>query len=168
MNTIDNYSREQKRAANCNSAQTPFEQTLKLRIFKLNYQGITSTMSLQTPRVLPSHLHAFHPSSNSGGARPSTQTVRLLGTVTALRGETATITCGNHGDVTLLLKPDSHLQMGKLVEVVGKVTELDGGQVSWREHSTCPERKSLTRTCFPLLTGSWSACPGIDRLGESC
>ncbi|KAL1966851.1 hypothetical protein VTN77DRAFT_3816 [Rasamsonia byssochlamydoides] len=83
-------------------------------------------MSLQTPRVLPSHLHAFHPSS--GGARASTQTVRLLGTVTALRGETATITCGNHGDVTLLLKPDSHLQMGKLVEVVGKVTELEGGQ----------------------------------------
>lgn len=84
-------------------------------------------MSLQTPRVLPAHLHAFHPSS--AGAR-QTQTVRLLGTVSALRGDTATITCGNHGDVTLVLKPDSHLQMGKLVEVVGKVVDLPGGQVS--------------------------------------
>jgi hypothetical protein len=50
--------------------------------------------------------------------------------VTALRGETAIITCGNHGDVTLQLKADSHLQMGKLIEVVGKVVVLDGGQVS--------------------------------------
>lgn len=86
-------------------------------------------MSLQTPRVLPSHLHAFHPGTGAG-SRSQPSTVRLLGTVTALRGETATITCGNHGDVTLLLKPDSHLQMGKLVEVIGKVTELDGGQVN--------------------------------------
>lgn len=84
-------------------------------------------MSFQTPRVLPSHLHAFHPSS--AGPR-STRTVRLLGTVSALRGDTATITCGNHGDVTLILKPDSHLQMGKLVEIVGKVADLEGGQVS--------------------------------------
>ncbi|PWY67195.1 putative ssDNA binding protein Ssb3 [Aspergillus heteromorphus CBS 117.55] len=82
-------------------------------------------MSLQTPRVLPAHLHAFHPSSS--GPR-SAHTVRLLGTVTALRGDTATITCGNNGDVTLILKPDSHLQMGKLVEVIGKVTDLENGQ----------------------------------------
>lgn len=72
-------------------------------------------MSLQTPRILPSHLHAF-----------SSKTVRVLGTVSALRGDTATITCGTNGDITLVLKADSHLQMGKLVEVVGKVTELDG------------------------------------------
>ena len=83
-------------------------------------------MSLQTPRVLPAHLNAFHPSS--AGPR-STHTVRILGTVTGLRGDQATITCGNNGDVTLLLKPDSHLQMGRLVEVVGKVTDLEGGQV---------------------------------------
>ncbi|OJJ51015.1 hypothetical protein ASPZODRAFT_54789 [Penicilliopsis zonata CBS 506.65] len=83
-------------------------------------------MSLQTPRVLPAHLHAFHPSSATGPR--ATHTVRLLGTVTALRGDTATITCGNNGDVTLLLKPDSHLQMGKLIEVVGKVVDLEGGQ----------------------------------------
>lgn len=83
-------------------------------------------MSLQTPRILPSHLQAFHPPS---GGHQRINTVRILGTVTALRGETAVLTCGNHGDVTLLLQPDSHLQMGKLFEVVGKVTQLDGGQV---------------------------------------
>lgn len=81
-------------------------------------------MSLQTPRVLPAHLHAFHPSSAGGR---STSTVRLLGTVSALHGDTATITCGGNGDVTLALRPDSHLQMGKLVEVVGKVMDLEGG-----------------------------------------
>lgn len=31
--------------------------------------------------------------------------------------------------MTLVLRPDSHLQMGKLVEVVGKVMDLEGGQV---------------------------------------
>ncbi|KKK19997.1 hypothetical protein ARAM_007052 [Aspergillus rambellii] len=82
-------------------------------------------MSLQTPRILPSHLHAFNPSTAGPRSPPP---VRILGTVTALRGDTATITCGNHGDVTLILKTDSHLQMGKLVEVVGKVTELENGQ----------------------------------------
>ncbi|KAH8705410.1 putative ssDNA binding protein Ssb3 [Talaromyces proteolyticus] len=80
--------------------------------------------ALQTPRILPSHLQAFHPSSGAGRSH----TVRVLGTISALRGETATITCGTHGDITLLLSPDSHLQMGKLFEIVGKVTELDGGQ----------------------------------------
>lgn len=83
-------------------------------------------MSLQTPRILPSHLHAFNPATSSSRSAPP---VRLLGTVTALRGDTATITCGSHGEVTLILKPDSHLQMGKLVEVVGKVAEVEGGQV---------------------------------------
>ncbi|PLN76682.1 replication factor A protein 3 [Aspergillus taichungensis] len=82
-------------------------------------------MSLQTPRILPSHLHAFHPNTANGPR--STNTVRLLGTVTSLRGDTATITCGNHGDVTMLLKPDAHLQMGRLVEVLGKVVDLEGG-----------------------------------------
>lgn len=92
-------------------------------------------MSLQTPRVLPAHLHAFHPSS--AGQR-STNTVRLLGTVSALRGDTATLTCGNHGDVTLILKPDSHLQMGKLVEIVGKVADLEG-QVGCLPHPVADE-----------------------------
>lgn len=80
-------------------------------------------MSLQTPRILPSHLHAFHPS----GA--SSNTVRILGTVTALHGNTGTLTCGTNGDVTLILKSDARLQVGKLVEIVGKVADLEGGQV---------------------------------------
>lgn len=79
-------------------------------------------MSLQTPRILPQHLANFHPNSGS-----STHTVRILGTVSALQGDTAKITCGNHGDVTLILTPDEHLQMGKLVEVVGKVADVEGG-----------------------------------------
>ncbi|KAF7593329.1 hypothetical protein BBP40_011618, partial [Aspergillus hancockii] len=72
-------------------------------------------------------------------------TVRLLGTVTALRGDTATIACGDNGDVALILKPDSHLQMGKLVEVVGKVVDVDGqglglrvlGSVDWGNPADC-------------------------------
>ena len=80
-------------------------------------------MSLQTPRILPSHLHAFHPSSTSSN------TVRILGTVTALHGNTGTLTCGTNGDVTLILKSDARLQVGKLVEIVGKVADLEGGQV---------------------------------------
>jgi len=113
-------------------------------------------MSLQTPRILPAHLHAFHPSSS--GPR-STHTVRLLGTVTALRGDMATITCGGNGDVTLILKPDSHLQMGKLVEIVGKVADLEGGQVCIR---------FLTLVFLEQLAdgvGSWYSGAWNDGLG---
>ncbi|KAK2778451.1 hypothetical protein FQN53_001783 [Emmonsiellopsis sp. PD_33] len=80
-------------------------------------------MSLSTPRVLPEHLHAFVPGPTHSGPN----TVRILGTVTALRGEHATISCGSHGDVTLILNRDSHLQMGRVVDVVGKVAQVDGG-----------------------------------------
>ena len=55
--------------------------------------------------------------------------IRDSGTITALHGNTGTLTCGNNGDVTLMLKPDGRLQVGKLVEVVGKVADLEGGQV---------------------------------------
>ncbi|KAJ5558320.1 hypothetical protein N7535_008533 [Penicillium sp. DV-2018c] len=82
-------------------------------------------MSLQTPRILPTHLHAFHPSSTTGST--TSYTVRILGTVTALHGNTGTLTCGTNGDVTLILKSDARLQVGKLVEVVGKVTDMEGG-----------------------------------------
>lgn len=86
-------------------------------------------MSLQTPRILPSHLAAFHPTS---AGSHTTYTVRLLGTVTALHGSTGTLTCGTNGDVTLILKSDARLQVGKLVEVVGKVADLEGGEVCLR------------------------------------
>ena len=91
-------------------------------------------MSIQTPRILPSHLHAFHPSSTSSN------TVRVLGTITALHGNTGTLTCGNNGDITLILKPDGRLQVGKLVEIVGKVADLEGGQVC---STFIPERYGL-------------------------
>ena len=111
-------------------------------------------MSLQTPRVLPSHLHAFNPSTSGPRSAPP---VRLLGTVTALHGDTATITCGTHGDVTLILKPDSHLQMGKLVEVVGKVAEIDGGlgirvlaTTDWGNPADCGTLYSHQRAIFPI------------------
>ncbi|KAJ5745967.1 hypothetical protein N7520_011149 [Penicillium odoratum] len=81
-------------------------------------------MSLQTPRVLPQHLSNFHPNNAAAG---NIHTVSILGTVSAINGETAKITCGTHGDVTLILTPDENLQMGTLVEVVGKVTDIDGG-----------------------------------------
>ena len=115
-------------------------------------------MSLQTPRVLPAHLHAFHPSSGAN----STHTIRLLGTVSALHGDTATITCGGNGDVTLVLRPDSHLQMGKLVEVVGKVMDLEGGVcfpslvfwVAWYKESKL------------MSAGSWREGSWDNGLGE--
>lgn len=119
-------------------------------------------MSLQTPRVLPAHLHAFHPSS--AGAR-STHTIRLLGTISALHGDTATITCGGNGDVTLVLRPDSHLQMGKLVEVVGKVMDLEGGQVCSLYHSLYPECEVWGKLIWYI--GSWCSCAWNDGLGES-
>ncbi|KAJ5939069.1 hypothetical protein N7466_002203 [Penicillium verhagenii] len=81
-------------------------------------------MSLQSPRCLPQHLPNFHPNSTPAG---TTHTVCVLGTVSALNGDSAKITCGSHGDVTLILTPDDNLQMGKLVEVVGKVTDVEGG-----------------------------------------
>jgi hypothetical protein len=81
-------------------------------------------MSLPTPRLLPEHLHAFLNPSRPGTGQP---TIRILGAVSSLRGETATITCGTHGDVNLILNRDSHLQMGRMVDVVGKLVEGEGG-----------------------------------------
>lgn len=78
-------------------------------------------MSLSTPRLLPEHLHAFAPSPH----KPA-RTIRILGTVSSLRGEQASISCGTHGEVTLVLSRDSHIQMGKVVDVIGKVVEVDG------------------------------------------
>lgn len=54
-------------------------------------------MDIATPRVLPSHLHAFAPS-----AHPQKSTVRVLGVITTVSGDQATLTCGNDA-VTILL-----------------------------------------------------------------
>ncbi|EHY52581.1 hypothetical protein HRR83_006926 [Exophiala dermatitidis] len=77
--------------------------------------------SMSTPRILPGHLHAFAPGGNSHN------TVRMLGTITTVSGDQATLTCGSDA-VTILLNRDSHLSVGSLYEIVGKVVNIDGGQ----------------------------------------
>ncbi|KAJ9653507.1 hypothetical protein H2198_007289, partial [Neophaeococcomyces mojaviensis] len=81
-----------------------------------------STQPLSTPRILPKHLSQFAPS-----AHPSITTIRTLGTITSIHGETATLTSGDGETVTLLLNRDSHLSPQGLYEVVGKVVNLEGG-----------------------------------------
>ncbi|EEP80162.1 conserved hypothetical protein [Uncinocarpus reesii 1704] len=80
-------------------------------------------MALTTPRILPGHLHAFLPSPTNR----TPNAVRIFGVVAKLHGETATLSCPNHGEVTLVLSRDSHLQVGKMFDVVGKVVEIEGG-----------------------------------------
>lgn len=61
-----------------------------------------------TPRISSPHLDSF-----------TSRTVRIIGKVTQLRGETANI--DSDGVVTLQLGHDSHLTVGNAVEVIGKV-----------------------------------------------
>ncbi|KAI1958412.1 hypothetical protein LOZ58_005144 [Ophidiomyces ophidiicola] len=79
-------------------------------------------MSLTTPRILPEHLHAFLPTPTNRNPTAA----RILGSVSELHGETATLSCPGHGNVTLLLSRDSHLQVGKMSDIVGKVVEIEG------------------------------------------
>ncbi|KAL9113043.1 MAG: hypothetical protein Q9227_002655 [Pyrenula ochraceoflavens] len=82
-------------------------------------------MSLPTPRILPTHLHAFSPSTLPTSSTP-TPVIRLLGTITSLRGDQATLSsCGS--SVTCLLSRDSHLRLNGIYEVLGKVVNLEGG-----------------------------------------
>lgn len=78
-------------------------------------------MSLSTPRILPEHLHNFVESN-----RLTPNTIRVLGMVASLRGDYATITCGNHGDISVILNRDTHIQVGSMVDIVGKVVEVEG------------------------------------------
>jgi hypothetical protein len=72
-------------------------------LYHLNSTHLRSTSlksimgSISTPRVLPSHLHAFAPN-----AHPTTTTVRLLGIITTVAGDQATLTCGSDA-VTIIL-----------------------------------------------------------------
>ncbi|KAL8998289.1 MAG: hypothetical protein Q9169_002603 [Polycauliona sp. 2 TL-2023] len=61
-----------------------------------------------TPRINARYLESF---TNS--------TVRILGKVTSLRGESATIDA--NGSVQLHLNRDAHLTLNSAVEVIGKV-----------------------------------------------
>ena len=56
------------------------------------------TMSLATPRILPAHLHAFAPDS-----RPAISTVRMLGKITAIHGDQATLVSHENQTVTLIM-----------------------------------------------------------------
>ncbi|KAI5287613.1 hypothetical protein KEM54_005870 [Ascosphaera aggregata] len=78
-------------------------------------------MSSSTPRVLPEHLHNFVESNRS-----TPNTVRLLGTVSSVRGDQATISCGSHGDINVILNRDTQVQIGRCVDIVGRVVDIDG------------------------------------------
>lgn len=66
--------------------------------------------TLTTPRISSQYLDSF-----------TSKTVRLVGRVTQLRGETATI--DSEGNVTAHLNRDAHLTVGNAVEIVGKVNQ---------------------------------------------
>ncbi|KAK4943059.1 hypothetical protein LTR10_017258 [Elasticomyces elasticus] len=76
--------------------------------------------SMSTPRILPAHLHAFAPGK-------ALNTVRMLGQLTNVNGEQATLTCGSDA-VTILLGRQVLVIFGSMYEIVGKVINLDGGQ----------------------------------------
>lgn len=66
--------------------------------------------TLSTPRINSTYLDAF-----------TSKTIRLIGKVTQLRGEQATI--DSDGNVTAHLNRDAHLTVGNAVEIVGKVNQ---------------------------------------------
>ncbi|KAL9589680.1 MAG: hypothetical protein Q9203_001523 [Teloschistes exilis] len=61
-----------------------------------------------TPRINARYLETF-----------TNATVRILGRVTALRGESATIDAS--GNIQLHLNRDAHLTLNNAVEIIGKV-----------------------------------------------
>ncbi|KAK7719458.1 hypothetical protein SLS57_005656 [Botryosphaeria dothidea] len=67
-------------------------------------------MADQTPRINAPLLEQF-----------THQTVRILGKVTQLRGEQATIDA--NGSINLHLNRDSHLNLNNAVEIIGKVNQ---------------------------------------------
>ncbi|RKF58471.1 Replication factor A protein 3, partial [Erysiphe neolycopersici] len=65
---------------------------------------------IYTPRITSSHLDSF-----------TNRTVRLLGKVMQLRGDTAIV--DSDGNVTLHLNREAHLTVGHIFEVIGKVNQ---------------------------------------------
>ncbi|TVY76104.1 Replication factor A protein [Lachnellula suecica] len=65
-------------------------------------------MAETTPRILAPHLDSF-----------TNRTIRIIGKVTQLRGETAILEAS--GPITCHLNRDSHLTVGHAVEILGKV-----------------------------------------------
>jgi hypothetical protein len=73
---------------------TQYDLTAETKIRKAKKNYTMNPMS--TPRILPSHLHAFAPGTTNGN------TVRMLGQITTVSGDQATLTCGSDA-VTILL-----------------------------------------------------------------
>ncbi|PVH89528.1 replication factor A protein 3 [Cadophora sp. DSE1049] len=65
---------------------------------------------ISTPRITSHYLDSF-----------TNRTIRIVGKVTQLRGEQATI--DSDGPVTAHLNRDAHLTVGHAVEIVGKVNQ---------------------------------------------
>ncbi|CBQ68761.1 related to single-stranded dna binding protein 12k chain [Sporisorium reilianum SRZ2] len=78
----------------------------------------------------------------------SGQTVRIVGRVQKITGNTLLITTSDQGSVEIALNPDSDISGSSFVEVTGKVSEggssLDGNQI--REFTTvdCGDGVDLT------------------------
>ncbi len=68
------------------------------------------TDSISTPRLTSPYLDSF-----------TSRTVRLVGRVTQLRGDTATI--DSDGNVTVQLNHEAHLKVGNCCEIIGKVNQ---------------------------------------------
>lgn len=66
--------------------------------------------SISTPRITSEYLDNF-----------TNRTVRIIGKVTQLRGEVATIE--SSGPFTAHLNRDAHLTVGNAVEILGKVNQ---------------------------------------------
>ncbi|KAH6724293.1 replication factor A protein 3 [Leptodontidium sp. 2 PMI_412] len=65
---------------------------------------------ISTPRITSTYLDSF-----------TNRTIRIVGKVTQLRGDQATI--DSDGIVTAHLNRDAHLTVGHAVEIVGKVNQ---------------------------------------------
>lgn len=123
----------------------------------------TTQATFDTPRILPEHLQAFY-AAQAGPNTPG-YTVRLLGTCTSLNGSTGTLSCGGFGEISVVLKTDARLQVGRLFEVVGKVIQLDNGQVCFA--LVLGQLESITELCANafFLTGTWTQSIGRRGLG---
>ena len=104
---------------NCTRRSITFKHSLQATHLDCSL-SITMAQNLSTPRILPKNLESFGPSSGYGA-------VRMLGTITAIHGSQATLTTADGDTVTLVMNRDSHLKPQSIFDVVGKVSNLEGG-----------------------------------------
>ncbi|KHJ32873.1 putative ssdna binding protein ssb3 protein [Erysiphe necator] len=95
---------------------------------------------IYTPRITSSHLDSF-----------TNRTVRLLGRVMQLRGDTAIV--DSDGNVTLHLNRDAHLIVGNVFEVIGKINQDLSIRVL---KSTNMGKDCKIKNSFPFLSLSLS------------